>query len=97
MKRRLESCSLHLLVFIFIIDYTFTCTLQIAALESELESVGDRARQFEEELAEESEGVDVQLMASQVAEYNQLKAKAGKKTTTLTEQLRLVSLAHLEA
>lgn len=95
MKRRLESCSLHLLVFIFIIDYTFT--LQIAALESELESVGDRARQFEEELAEESEGVDVQLMASQVAEYNQLKAKAGKKTTTLTEQLRLVSLAHIEA
>ena len=50
-----------------------------------------RAEQFEEEVAEESQGVDVQLMASQVAEYNQLKAKAGKKTTRLNEQLRLVS------
>ena len=50
----------------------------------------DRARQFEEDLAEESQAVDVQLMASQVSEYNQLKAKAGKKTTTLNEQLRLV-------
>lgn len=50
-----------------------------------------RAEQFEEEMAEESQGLDVQLMDSQVAEYNQLKAKAGKKTTMLNEQLRLVS------
>ena len=59
-------------------------------MEAELENVGDLAAQFEEEVSEESQGVDVQLMASQVAEYNQLKAKAGKRTTTLTEQLRLV-------
>lgn len=65
--------------------------MQIAALESELENVRLHAEQFEEEMAEESQGVDVQLMASQVAEYNQLKAKAGKKTTMLKEQLRLVS------
>lgn len=50
-----------------------------------------RAEQFEEEMAEESQGLDIQLMDSQVAEYNQLKAKAGKKTTMLNEQLRLVS------
>ena len=53
-----------------------------------------RAEQFEDEMAEESQGVDVQLMASQVAEYNQLKAKARKKTTMLNEQLRLVSLCY---
>ena len=64
--------------------------IQIVALETELENVRERAQQFEEDLAEESQGVDVQLMDSQVAEYNQLKAKARKKTTTLTEQLRLV-------
>lgn len=70
--------------------YSNTHTIQIASLESELENVHHRAKQFEEEVAEESQGVDVKLMDSQVAEYNQLKAKAGKKTTTLTEQLRLV-------
>ena len=64
-------------------------------MESELDNVRDRAKQFEEDLAEESQGVDVQLVASQVSEYNQLKAKAGKKTTTLTEQLRLVGILHV--
>ena len=43
----------------------FIC-VQIDALEAELEEVCHRAAQFEEEAAEESQGMDVQLMDSQV-------------------------------
>ena len=43
----------------------FIC-VQIDALEVELEEVCHRAAQFEEEAAEESQGMDVQLMDSQV-------------------------------
>ena len=39
---------------------------QIDALEVELEEVHHRAAQFEEEATEESQGVDLQLMDSQV-------------------------------
>ena len=48
-------------------QYAIRCTCtQIDALEVELEEVHRRAAQFEEEAAEESQGVDLQLMDSQV-------------------------------
>ena len=46
--------------------YIFFMCAQIDALEVELEEVCRRAAQFEEEAAEESQGVDLQLMDSQV-------------------------------
>ena len=53
--------------------------------------MGHRVELFEAEVAEESQGVDVQLMDSQMAEYNKLKTKAGKKSASLSQQLDRVS------
>ena len=46
--------------------YIYFMCAQIEALEVELEEVCRRAAQFEEEAAEESQGMDLQLMDSQV-------------------------------
>ena len=46
--------------------YIYFMCVQIEALEVELEEVCHRAAQFEEEAAEESQGMDLQLMDSQV-------------------------------
>lgn len=63
---------------------------QIASLESELSDVTRLAEQFEQEVAEASQGDDLQLMDSQVEEYHKLKEKAGKRTVSLSQQLERV-------
>ncbi len=40
--------------------------LQMEALEEELEEIGRRAAQYEEEISEASQGMDLQLVDSQV-------------------------------
>lgn len=40
---------------------------QIKHLQNELEEVRNRAQQYEEEIAEESQGEDMELMSSQVS------------------------------
>jgi structural maintenance of chromosome 1 len=65
---------------------------EVASLERELEETRERAAQFEEEMEEQSQGQDMQLLDSQVAEYNRLKTKAGKKAASLNQQLERVRL-----
>ena len=65
-------------------------SLQIESLETELDDVRNRAEQYEEDMAEESQGEDCELLDSQMVDYNRLRAKVSKKSATLTQQLERV-------
>ena len=56
-----------------------------------------RAEQYEEDIAEESQGEDCQLLDSQMADYNRLRAKVSKKSATLTQQLERVGRNVIES
>ena len=61
------------------------------SVEKQLKTIRRNAARFEEELEGESQSLDddddVQLRDAEMAEYHQLKGRAGKKTVGLTQQL----------
>lgn len=60
---------------------------EICELERELDEVNEMSGKYDEELAKEAQGQSVDLMDSQMSEYNKLKEKAGKKAAAVQSQL----------
>ncbi|XP_028405600.1 structural maintenance of chromosomes protein 1A-like [Dendronephthya gigantea] len=64
---------------------------EIKHLQNELQEVSDRAQQYEEEIAEESQKEDMELMSSQLEEYNSLRERVGIQSSILREDLNKIN------
>ncbi|EDO49596.1 predicted protein [Nematostella vectensis] len=60
---------------------------EIEELKNSLEEVKQLAAQYEQEVAAESQGEDLELMDSQLEEYNRLKEEARRETAAVRQQL----------
>lgn len=59
----------------------------MADLEEQLSEVERLAQAYEDEVSQESQGQSLELMGSQIKEYNKLKEEAGKKAAAIQSKL----------
>jgi len=64
---------------------------EIVELQKELEEVNELSEKYDREVTEQSQGQTVELMGTQMAEYNKLKEKAGRKATGIQTHLDKVN------